>query len=62
MNWLIALDVALYIGAIALFFTGYGILALICIVLAVVLTFILLGMRDEFSWFLIFDGITDLYD
>jgi len=62
MGWFVALDVALYIGAIVLFFTGYGILALICIVLAVVLTFILLGTRDEFSWFLLFDGLTDIFD
>lgn len=62
MKWLTALDIALYIGAIVLFFNGLGILALICIIPAAVLTFILLGINDDFSWFILFDSLTDMFD
>jgi hypothetical protein len=41
MGWWIALNVVLYIGSGVLFFTGYGILALICFVIACVLSLIL---------------------
>ena len=62
MKWWTALDIALYIGAIVLFFNGLGLLALICIILAAVLTFILLGINDDFSWFILFDSLTDIFD
>jgi hypothetical protein len=62
MKWLIALDVLLYIGAVILFFNGLGVLALICIILAALLTLILLGISDNFSWFMVFDGLTDIFD
>lgn len=62
MKWLTSLDIALYIGAIVLFFNGLGLLALICIILAAVLTFILLGINDDFSWFILFDSLTDMFD
>ena len=41
MGWLIALDIALYVAAVVTFLLGYGWAALICIILAVLLTFIL---------------------
>lgn len=62
MKWAIALDVALYLAAVILFFNGLGILSLICVLAAGVLTFILLGVSDGFSWFMLFDGITDIFD
>jgi hypothetical protein len=62
MGWFIALDVLLYIGAVVLFFNGLGILALICFILAAVLTFILLGINDDFSWLILIDTITDIFD
>lgn len=43
MPWLIGLNVLLYIGAGVLYFTGFGILALICLILAVLLSLILLS-------------------
>jgi hypothetical protein len=43
MGWWIALDIALYVAAIVTFFMGYGWAALICFILALLLTFILAG-------------------
>lgn len=54
MKWLTALDVALSIGAVVLFFTGFGVLALICIILAALLSLILSGGK--------FDLLFDIFD
>jgi len=67
LKWLIALDVALYIGAIVLFFTGLGLLSAICLILAIVLSFILFGGNDtgsgsDFTTFLLIDSVFDLFD
>lgn len=67
MNWLIALDSLLYIGAVVLFFAGLGILAAICFILALVLSFILFGGDDSgsgsgFTTFLMIDAVFDLFD
>lgn len=69
MKWLVALDALLYIGAVVLFFTGLGILSAICIFLALALTFILVGASssgdsavDAFTWYMLFDSISDLFD
>jgi hypothetical protein len=43
MPWLIALNVIMYIGSGVLYFTGYGILAVICFVLAALLSLTLSG-------------------
>lgn len=43
MGWLIALNVALYVSSIILFITGYGIFALICFIVAALLSLILSG-------------------
>lgn len=43
MSWLIALNSVLYIAAVVLFVAGYGILALICFVIAALLTLGLSG-------------------
>lgn len=43
MGWWVALDIALYVAAIVTFFMGYGWAALICVILAVLLTFILMA-------------------
>jgi hypothetical protein len=52
MPWLIALNVALYLGAAVLFFTGYGILALICFIVAALLSLGLSGGKiDAFDIF-----------
>jgi hypothetical protein len=41
--WLIALNVLMYVGAGALFFTGYLVWAAICFILAALLTLSLSG-------------------
>ncbi len=41
MAWWVGLDIGLYVAAIVTFFMGYGWAALICLILAVLLTFIL---------------------
>lgn len=52
MPWLISLNVALYLGTIALYFTGYGILALICFIVAALLSLGLSGGKiDAFDIF-----------
>lgn len=43
MPWLIALNVIMYIGAIVLFFLGYGIWAAICFLVAALLSLVLSG-------------------
>lgn len=44
MPWLIALNALLYIGAgVLFFFTGYGILAAICFIVAALLSLVLSG-------------------
>lgn len=53
MPWLIALNIVLYIAAVVLYFTGYGILALICVVVAALLSLILSG--GKFNPFELFD-------
>ncbi len=53
MPWLIALNSVLYIAAIVLFFAGYGILALICFVVAALLSLVLSG--GSFNPFELFD-------
>lgn len=67
MSWWIALDALLYIGAIVLFFAGHGIIALICVILALVLSFILFGGNDSgsgdgFTSFLLIDSVMDIFD
>lgn len=42
MGWWVALDIALYVAAIVTFFLGYGWAALICLILAVLLTIFLM--------------------
>jgi hypothetical protein len=54
MPWLIALNVALYIGAGILFFTGYGILVLICFILACILSLVLTRGAFDLSDILFF--------
>jgi hypothetical protein len=44
MVWWVALDIGLYVAAIVTFFMGYGWYALVCIILAVLLTFILMAV------------------
>lgn len=61
-GWWVVADVALYLAAIVAFFTGYGWVALVCVILALVLTFILTGVNDDLSWYMLFDSITDLFD
>jgi len=53
MGWLITLDALLWIGAVVLFFAGYGWFALICGILAVVL---LLFLSPR-----VVDGISDIF-
>lgn len=62
MGWGIAADIALYLIAIVAFFTGYGWVALVAIILALVLTFILSGVNDDLSWYMLIDSITDIFD
>ncbi len=56
MAWWVGLDIGLYVAAIVTFFMGYGWAALICLILAVLLTFILMasaggsGGSSTFIW------------
>lgn len=43
MTWWVALDIGLYVAAIVTFFMGYGWAALICVILALLLTMILMS-------------------
>lgn len=54
MIWAGIFDALLFIAAIILFFMGYGIAALICTIVAVVLLLIILGAKTDF--------LTDLAD
>jgi hypothetical protein len=49
----VILNIIMYIGAAVLFFTGYGIWALICFILAALLSLVLSG--GKFNPFELFD-------
>jgi hypothetical protein len=49
MGWLASLDALLWIAAIVLFFAGYGWIALICTILAVLLLLSLSGGKADLS-------------
>lgn len=57
MGWWVALDIALYVAAVVTFFMGYGWAALICVLLALVLTFVLIPSSGggTFIWLDDFD-------
>jgi len=60
MGWWIALNSALYIAAIVVFFAGHGWAALICLILAVLLTFILMATAGGTSGSSTFIWIDDI--
>jgi hypothetical protein len=57
MGWWVALDIGLYVAAIATFFMGYGWPSLICLILAVLLMFILMGSTGSGPTFIWIDDI-----
>ena len=58
MGWWIALNSALYMAAIILFFAGLGWASLICLILAILLTLILTAGGSGGSGF---DALSDVF-
>jgi hypothetical protein len=62
MGWWVALDLALYVAAVVTFFMGYGWAALICLILALILTLILTGASGSGSSTFIWIDDINIFD